>query len=321
MVNFTLKMVKRILSVNHFLKFFLSKRGFSLSHGLNSFKVENLLIIGSGLMGSGVAQASASSNFSFNSIVLQDIDQAALDKAKSKMYANLVKMKKKNSNLNENEVMSKVTFTTSMEPKSTQNLLVLEAVTENLELKQKLFQKLDAQFDSDSNVILATNTSSFCCGEIFKYIKSLDRCAGLHFFNPVPLMKLVEVVRLDKGTNDDTFLALNDYCKNINKVPVTCKDTPGFIVNRLLLPYLFEALEMLERGDASICDIDKAMKLGAGYPMGPFELLDYVGLDTTQFIGENWNKRIGFKKSKLLEEMVKRGELGKKSGKGFYNYK
>lgn len=296
-------------------------RRLSLTHELNTMKVENLLVIGSGLMGSGIVQATASSNADIKSIVLNDIDQPTLDKAKSRIASNLVKMKKKNPNLDENQVLSKITFSTAVEPKSTQNLLIIEAVTEKLGLKQELFKSLNEKYGSNSDVILATNTSSLSCAEIAKHVTCLDRFAGLHFFNPVPLMKLVEVVRLDKGTNDDTLQALIMYAKAIGKVPVICKDTPGFIVNRLLIPYMCEALDMLERGDASICDIDTAMKLGAGYPMGPFELMDYVGLDTQYYISQVWKDRLTLKPSKLLEEMVKRGEHGKKTGKGFYTYK
>jgi 3-hydroxyacyl-CoA dehydrogenase len=137
-------------------------------------------------------------------------------------------------------------------------------------------------------------------------------------------MKLVEIVRLFDGTNDDTFNKLAQFVKDIDKVSVTAKDTPGFIVNRLLIPYMQEAVQMLERGDATARDIDTAMKLGAGYPMGPFELLDYVGLDTQKFIMDAWTARgdpeLKMKRSKLVETMVNKGHLGKKSGRGFYDY-
>ena len=181
----------------------------------------------------------------------------------------------------------------------------------------------DAFKDNDS-VILATNTSSLPCRDIGKHVVNRKRFAGLHFFNPVVLMKLVEIVRVDADTDDATYNALVQYVKDIGKVGVTCKDTPGFIVNRLLIPYMFNAVAMLERGDATAKDIDTAMKLGAGYPMGPFELMDFTGLDTAKFIGdsfidENGNPITG--KSPLLEKLVNEGKHGRKSGEGFYNYK
>ena len=284
--------------------------------------VENVLIIGSGLMGSGIAQASATASAAnFKSIVLQDVDSSALDKAKSRMHANLAKMASKNNSINPDEIIGKITFSTAPEPKSADNLLVIEAVTENLKLKQDLFKALNFQFKSNPCVILVTNTSSLSCKAIAKDVKAMDRFGGLHFFNPVPLMKLVEVIRVPE-TSNETFDALMNYTKAIGKVPVACKDTPGFIVNRLLVPYMFEAIQMLERGDASARDIDTAMKLGAGYPMGPFELLDYVGLDTSKHICDAWSKLPNpiIRKSALLEKMVSEGKLGKKSGQGFYDY-
>lgn len=154
--------------------------------------------------------------------------------------------------------------------------------------------------------------------------KRKDRFGGLHFFNPVPVMKLLEVVRTAK-TSDETYNKLMDFGKSIDKTCITCKDTPGFVVNRLLVPYLAEAVRMLERGDASARDIDIAMKLGAGYPMGPFELADYVGLDTTHFILQGWKERFPdttlFEPCKLMGKLVDEGKCGIKSGEGFYSYK
>jgi 3-hydroxyacyl-CoA dehydrogenase len=145
----------------------------------------------------------------------------------------------------------------------------------------------------------------------------------VHFFNPVPVMKLVEIVRAD-GTSQETFDALTAFGQHVGKTTVSCKDTPGFVVNRLLVPYLMEAIRMLERGDASAPDIDIAMKLGAGHPMGPFTLADYVGLDTTKFIIDGWHaaypEETLFQPSELLNKLVAEGNLGLKSGKGFYDY-
>ena len=170
---------------------------------------------------------------------------------------------------------------------------------------------------------MATNTSSLRLIDIGANLQHKERFGGLHFFNPVPVMKLLEVVRFDH-TSDDTFNRLLEYGKSVGKVTVACKDTPGFIVNRLLVPYSFEAFRMAERGDASIKDIDIAMKLGAGYPMGPFELADYVGLDTLKFIMDGWSKNFPndptFKPSTILDKLVNEGKLGRKTGEGFFKY-
>lgn len=163
------------------------------------------------------------------------------------------------------------------------------------------------------------------CRDIGVHIENKYRYAGLHFFNPVPMMKLVEIIRVDNGTDDNTYNALVDYVKRIGKVGVTCKDTPGFIVNRLLIPYTGSAVEMYERGDASFQDIDIAMKLGAGYPMGPFELMDYTGLDTNSLIADRFkDPQTGkplVKPSESVKKLVKEGKLGRKTGEGFYKYK
>lgn len=151
-----------------------------------------------------------------------------------------------------------------------------------------------------------------------------DRFGGLHFFNPVPVMKLLEVVRTD-DTTDETFQRLRSFGEQLGKVCITCRDTPGFVVNRLLIPYMAESVRMLERGDASAKDIDIAMKLGAGYPMGPIELADYVGLDTTYKILQGWHEKYPdnplYQPLPLLEKLVKEGKLGTKTGEGFYKYK
>ena len=166
--------------------------------------------------------------------------------------------------------------------------LVVEAVVENMGLKQKLFAEYDQI--APAKTIFASNTSSLPISEIASTSNRADRWGGLHFFNPVPVMKLLEVVRIPQ-TSDDTYNAMVAWGQAMGKVTVECKDTPGFIVNRLLVPYLMEAIRMVERGDASAKDVDTAMKLGAGYPMGPFELADYVGLDTNKFIMDGWSGR------------------------------
>ncbi|XP_019065801.1 hydroxyacyl-coenzyme A dehydrogenase, mitochondrial [Fukomys damarensis] len=200
--------------------------------------------------------------------------------------------------------------------------LVVEAIVENLKVKSELFQRLD-KFTAE-HTIFASNTSSLQITSIANATTRQDRFAGLHFFNPVPIMKLVEVIKTPM-TSQKTFESLLDFARKLGKHPVSCKDTPGFIVNRLLVPYLLEAIRLHERGDASKEDIDMAMKLGAGYPMGPFELLDYVGLDTTKFIIDGWHEMDVenplFQPSSALNKLVGEKKLGKKSGEGFYKYK
>jgi len=197
--------------------------------------------------------------------------------------------------------------------------LIIEAIAEDRDLKLQFYKALGPQIKPSA--IFASNTSSLQITDIAKATKRLDKFAGLHFFNPVPVMKLVEIIRTPQ-TSDGTFQMLASFAQQLGKVPVTCKDTPGFIVNRLLLPYCVEAIRMVERGDASKEDVDTAMKLGAGYPMGPIELCDYVGLDTLKFIMDGWTKTIPGTANTptLLTELVNKGHCGKKSGQGFYKY-
>jgi 3-hydroxyacyl-CoA dehydrogenase len=208
---------------------------------------------------------------------------------------------------------------------STQDLadcdLVVEAIVEDLDQKKKLFAELGKLCKPET--ILASNTSSFPIGEMAEASRRPKRFVGLHFFNPVQLMKLVEVVRTSK-TDEDVFAAARSFGEAVGKVPVACKDTPGFIVNRLLVPYMTQSLQMLERGDATKEDIDAAMQHGCGYPMGPITLTDYVGLDTTLAILEGWCKRYpnepAFAIPAILQKKVAEKKLGRKTGEGFYKW-
>ena len=199
--------------------------------------------------------------------------------------------------------------------------LVIEAIVENLDVKKELFADLGKL--CKPGTIFGSNTSSFPIGEMAAASGRPERFVGLHFFNPVQLMRLVEVVRTD-ATDDEVFAAARAFGEACGKSPVACKDTPGFVVNRLLVPYMVQALQMLERGDASRDDIDTAMQLGCGHPMGPLTLTDYVGLDTTLFILQGWHERYpdepSFAIPPVLERMVKEGKLGRKSGEGFYKW-
>jgi 3-hydroxyacyl-CoA dehydrogenase len=199
--------------------------------------------------------------------------------------------------------------------------IVIEAIVEDLAAKKLLFAELGKT--CKASTILASNTSSFPIAELSRASGRPESVVGLHFFNPVQLMKLVEVVRAEQ-TGEDVFAATRAFAESLGKTPISCKDTPGFVVNRLLVPYMVQALAMLERGDATKEDIDTAMQQGCGYPMGPITLTDYVGLDTTLSILRGWvalyPNEPAFAIPDVLERKVNQGKLGRKSGEGFYKW-
>jgi 3-hydroxybutyryl-CoA dehydrogenase len=198
--------------------------------------------------------------------------------------------------------------------------LVIEAIVENLDEKKRTYQALEPVI-GDRTIILS-NTSSLCITELAAATRRPDRFGGLHFFNPVPLMKLVEVIRA-LTTSDETYAAVFAFAQSLGKDPITAPDRPGFIVNRLLVPYLLDAIRAYENGLGTIEDIDKGMKLGCGHPMGPFTLLDFVGLDTTYYIANIMFEEFrepAYAAPPLLKRMVLAGRLGRKSGRGFYTY-
>merc|ERR1719179_78421 len=274
-------------------------------------------------MGSGIAQGAAQTG---HKVTMVDVNQTILDKSNARISESIKRVAKKKFKDDEegaqkfiDSSLTNMNVATSANDALTSADLVVEAVVENMGLKQKLFAEYDQI--APAKTIFASNTSSLPISEIASSTLRLDRFGGLHFFNPVPVMKLLEVVRIPE-TSDETFNAMVAWGKAMGKKTVDCKDTPGFIVNRLLVPYLMEAVRLVERGDASAKDVDLAMKLGAGHPMGPFQLADYVGLDTTKFIMDGWSERFPdeslFRKSELLNSLVAEGKLGRKTGEGFY---
>jgi len=276
--------------------------------------------MGGGLMGTGIAQISAQSN---HKITLIDLNQEILNKAEKRINASIQRVAKKSfkddPKAGEDFIASSLTnlsYATNAESALATADIIVEAITEVLPLKQKLFKQWDGM--CPDKTIFATNTSFLRVGDVMKDVARLDRCGGLHFFNPVPVMKLLEVIRIPQ-TSDETFASMSAWGKAIGKYTVTCKDTEGFIVNALLAPYIGDAIAMVERGDATYQDVDSAVKLGLGYPMGPFELLDYTGIDLHKYINDQ--KPINEQRpSKLIDQMVAEGKLGMKTGEGFYKY-
>lgn len=288
--------------------------------------IKNVTVVGGGLMGSGIAQVSAQTG---HNVTIVELNQDVLDKTAKSIQQSLQRVAKKlyKDNPQEgekfvSETFSRISTSTNLPDVVQDSDLVLEAIVENLSVKHKLFKSIDEI--APEKTIFASNTSSLGIGEIASVTKRKDRFAGLHFFNPVPVMKLLEVVRTPE-TSEETYQTLMDWAKAIGKTAITCKDTPGFVVNRLLIPLLAESIRMLERGDASPRDIDIAMKLGAGHPMGPIELADYVGHDTTNSILKGWHEKFPenplFNPLPSLQKLVDEKKLGIKTGEGYYSYK
>ncbi|HXZ26403.1 MAG TPA: 3-hydroxybutyryl-CoA dehydrogenase [Terriglobales bacterium] len=279
--------------------------------------IKKVGVLGCGLMGSGIAQVAATAGYE---VTVLEAEQRFLDKGFAGIEKSLAKFAEKGKLKEPAEaVRARLKGTLKKEDLAGADLVV-EAIIENVEEKKKMYAALDAIVQKSA--IFASNTSSICITELMTATQRTDRFLGLHFFNPVPLMQLVEVVRTittDPKVYDEVFA----FAKSLGKVPVRTSDKTGFIVNRLLVPYLLDAIRAYEEGVGSIEDIDVSMKLGCGYPMGPFTLLDFVGLDTTYYITHimfDEFKERRFASPPLLKRMVLAGWYGKKSGKGFYDW-
>ncbi len=280
--------------------------------------IKNVGVIGCGLMGSGIAQVSAQAGFSTTVV---EANQELLDRGLGSIRRNLEGLvaKAKLDEAGKQVILGRIRGALSFEAFKDADL-VIEAITENQPLKNETFARLDAI--CPPHALLASNTSSCNITAMAAATKRPGQVLGLHFFNPVPLMKLVEVVQSILA-DDGTVSAAYEWVQAIGKVPVKTKDSTAFIVNRLLVPYLLDAIRVYEGGLATLEDIDQAMKLGCGYPMGPFTLLDLVGLDTTMFVAEVMFEEFReprYAPPPLLKRMVMAGRLGRKSGRGFYDY-
>ncbi len=284
----------------------------------NDTRSEVIGVLGCGLMGSGIAQVCAQAGYR---TIVREVDQAAVDAGLArieKFLAHGVKRGKLTTEARD-ATLGRLSGTTSMEPLG-ESALIIEAIVENVDAKRAVFAAVEEVVGPET--VLCSNTSSVCITELAAATSRPDKFIGLHFFSPVPIMSLVEVIR-GLSTVDATYQRVFEFAQSLGKQPVTAPDRPGFIVNRLLIPYLLSAVRAYESGCGTLEDIDTAMTLGCGHPMGPFRLLDFVGLDTTYFIANIMYDEFSdpsFAPPPLLKRMVLAGRLGRKSGHGFYKY-
>lgn len=280
--------------------------------------METVGVVGAGLMGSGIIENCARDGYA---VIAREVNDAALEGGRRRVSSSMARgvERGKFTDAQRDEADARITWTTSLED-LTDCDLIIEAIIENLEQKKDIFRELDRITRPD--VILASNTSSVSITELAAVTSRPDKVAGCHFFNPVPVMTLVELVR-GYQTSEETLQTLRRFGESLGKTVVVAQDTPGFIVNYLLIPYMLDAIRMVENNVATREDIDTGIHLGLNHPMGPLTLLDYVGLDTTLYIADVMYEEYRDPKyvaPPLLRKMVTSGHLGRKSGRGFYDY-
>ena len=280
--------------------------------------IQKVMVIGAGQMGSGIAQVCAMSGYD---VLLHDLKEEYVEKGLGTITKNLSRQVEKGKMAAEDKEAALSRLTSSTDLNNAKDVdLVIEAAIENMEIKKKLFAELDGI--APEHVILATNTSSLPITEIAAATKRPEKVIGMHFMNPVPVMKLVEIIR-GLATADEVYEEIEEMAKSLSKVPVEVNDFPGFVANRILMPMINEAVYTLYEGVATKEAIDDVMKLGMNHPMGPLTLADFIGLDTCLYIMETLHEGLGddkYRPCPLLRKYVKAGWLGKKSGRGFYEY-
>jgi len=286
--------------------------------GVYKMQISNIGIVGAGTMGSGISQVAALTGYD---IVMQDVSDEATSRGLGtidKSLQRLVDREKITADAKDAAIL-KIRTTTNLSDLADCDL-VIEAATENMDLKLDLFEEIDKV--SSPETIIASNTSSLSLTKLASVSNRPDKVIGMHFFNPVPMMALVEIIRALQ-TSDDTFTRVDELTRELGKIPVSVKDSPGFVVNRMLVPMINEAVFILYEGIASADEIDAAMKLGAGHPMGPLALADMIGIDVCLYVMNILLEEFGdskFRPCPLLKQMVDAGYLGRKSSKGFFDY-
>lgn len=280
--------------------------------------IKKIAVVGAGIMGNGIAQVAATAGYE---VTLRSRGQATLDKAQASIKNSLARMVKSGriEEAKADEIAGGIKTTQSLEEAISNADFVIESIAENLELKQDLFAEMDKI--CPPHTILASNTSQLSVTGVGAKTGRQDKIVGCHWFNPPPVMKLVEVVRAAK-TSDETLKATVELCQAFGKETIVCKDTPGFVVNRLLLVQRAEALRMLDEGVATAEDVDRAIELGLNHPVGPFKLADMTGLDTALSNLTYISQSLGawFQPTDVIKKLVEKGTLGRKTGRGFYDY-